>query len=121
FSAIIYTNNGASSDYHALQLQFERRLSRGLQALASYTWAHAIDETSDEQLSTQGINNVVRGNADFDIRHNFSAAISYEISTPGNDRLVKALLGGWATDLIVRAQSAAPFSISSGTEVDELG
>jgi hypothetical protein len=121
FSAIIYTNNGATSDYHALQLQFERRLSRGLQALASYTWAHAIDEISDEQLSTQGINNVVRGNADFDIRHNFSAALSYEISPPGKSQFVKALLGGWATDLIVRAQSAAPFSISSGTEIDELG
>jgi hypothetical protein len=121
FSAITYTNNGATSDYHAMQLQFERRLSRGLQALVSYTWAHAIDEVSDEQLSTQGINNVVRGNADFDIRHNFSAALSYEISPPGKGRFVKTLLGGWATDVIARAQSAAPFSISSGTEIDELG
>lgn len=121
FSAITYTNNGATSDYHAMQLQFERRLSRGLQAIASYTWAHAIDEISDEQLSTQGINNVVRGNADFDIRHNFSAALSYEISSPGKGRFVKALLGGWATDVIARAQTAAPFSISSGTEIDELG
>jgi len=121
FSAITFTNNGATSDYHALQLQFERRLSHGLQAIVSYTWAHAIDEISDEQLSTQGINNVVRGNADFDIRHNFSAAISYEISPPGNSPAVKTLLGGWATDVIARAQSAAPFSISSGTEIDELG
>src|SRR5215213_6333042 len=100
FSAITYTNNGATSDYHAMQLQFERRLSRGLQALASYTWAHAIDEISDEQLSTQGINNVVRGNADFDIRRNFSAALSYEISPPGNSAFIKAFLGGWATDVI---------------------
>lgn len=121
FSAITYTDNGATSDYHAMQLQFERRLSRGLQAIASYTWAHAIDETSDEQLSTQGINNVVRGNADFDIRHNFSAALSYEISPPGKNPVFKALLGGWATDVIARAQSAAPLSISSGTEIDELG
>ena len=121
FAAITFTNNGATSDYHAMQLQFERRLSRGLQAVVSYTWAHAIDEISDEQLSTQGINNVVRGNADFDIRHNFSAAISYEISSPGKGSLSRALLGGWATDVIARAQSALPFSISSGTEIDELG
>jgi Carboxypeptidase regulatory-like domain len=121
FSAITFTNNGATSDYHAMQLQFERRLSRGLQALVSYTWAHAIDEISDEQLSTQGINNVVRGNADFDIRHNFSAAISYEISPPNKNPFMKALLGGWAADMIARAQSAAPFSISSGIEIDELG
>src|SRR5439155_697110 len=30
--------NRATSDYHGLQLQFQRRLSRGFQALASYTW-----------------------------------------------------------------------------------
>src|SRR5262249_9900077 len=37
---IITTRNTATSDYHALQLQFQRRLSRGLQALAAYTWSH---------------------------------------------------------------------------------
>lgn len=121
FTTVTYTNNGATSDYHALQLQFERRLSRGLQAIASYTWAHAIDEISDEQISTQGVNNVVRGNADFDIRHNFSAAVTYELPTPGANAFAKAVFGQWATDVIVRAQSAAPFSISSGIEVDELG
>lgn len=121
FSFVSYTNNGATSDYHAMQLQFERRLSRGLQALASYTWAHAIDEISDEQLTTGSINNVVRGNADFDIRHNFSAAVTYQIPAPGKHSFIKALMGRWATDVIARAQSAAPFSISSGTEVDELG
>jgi hypothetical protein len=121
FTSITYTNNGATSDYHAMQLQYERRLSRGLQAIASYTWAHAIDEISDEQISTQGVNNVVRGNADFDIRHNFSAAITYELPAPGTNAFAKAVFGQWATNVIVRAQSAAPFSISSGIEVDELG
>ena len=121
FSSLTYTNNGATSDYHSMQLQFERRLSRGLQAIASYTWAHAIDEISDEQISTQGINNVVRGNADFDIRHNFSAAVTYQLPTPGANTFTKAVFGHWATDVIVRAQSATPFSISSGIEVDELG
>ena len=121
FSSISYTNNGATSDYHALQLQFERRLSRGLQAIASYTWAHAIDEVSDEQISSLGTPNIVRGNADFDIRHNFSAAVSYNIPAPKNNAALKAVFRGWATDAIVRMQSATPFSISSGIEVDELG
>ncbi|HSE19649.1 MAG TPA: TonB-dependent receptor [Pyrinomonadaceae bacterium] len=121
FAQVNYTNNGATSDYHAMQLQFERRLARGLQATASYTWAHAIDEVSDEQISTLGVNNVVRGNADFDIRHNFSAAVTYELPTPKANAFTKAVFGQWATDVIVRAQSAAPFSITSGTEVDALG
>src|SRR5574341_713392 len=42
------TRNTAASDYHALQLQFQRRLSRGLQALASYTWSKSLDNGSSD-------------------------------------------------------------------------
>src|SRR5258708_7950284 len=38
--------NTAQSDYNALQVQLQRRLSRGLQGLASYTWSHSIDTAS---------------------------------------------------------------------------
>jgi hypothetical protein len=34
---LFVTNNAATSDYDALQVQFQRRLSRGLQILTSYT------------------------------------------------------------------------------------
>jgi hypothetical protein len=37
FAAADFFTNTATSDYHALQLQFRRRLSHGVQALASYT------------------------------------------------------------------------------------
>lgn len=46
FQDISITRNNATSDYHALQLQFQRRLSNGLQALVSYTWSHSIDIAS---------------------------------------------------------------------------
>ena len=45
YEALLVTNAG-TSDYDALQLQFQRRLSRGLQALASYSWSHSIDTAS---------------------------------------------------------------------------
>ena len=35
--------NGLTSDYDSLQVQFRRRLSHGLTTLASYTWSHCID------------------------------------------------------------------------------
>ncbi len=41
-----FVDNTASSDYHALQLKFQRRVSHGLQAVASYTWSHSIDTGS---------------------------------------------------------------------------
>ena len=36
-------SNGLTSDYDSLQVQFRRRLSRGLSVLASYTWSHCLD------------------------------------------------------------------------------
>ena len=38
FGQVTLTDNSATSNYQTLQVKFERRLSQGLQALASYTW-----------------------------------------------------------------------------------
>src|SRR5262249_39663344 len=51
FQFVYATDNSATSDYHALQLKFERRLSRGLQSLASYTFSHSIDIASTDGLT----------------------------------------------------------------------
>src|SRR5208282_4827608 len=79
------TQNGLTSDYNALQIQFQRRLSRGLQALASYTWSHSIDDGS-LGVYGNGSNTFVpglgsasnRGPSDFDMRNVFSAGATYE-------------------------------------------
>ncbi|MGI8470484.1 MAG: hypothetical protein ACR2N3_18755 [Pyrinomonadaceae bacterium] len=64
-------DNTSTSDYNALQLQFQRRLSRGLQAIASYTWAHSIDTASTGQSSIA------------DARLNFNAGKSIIASREG--------------------------------------
>jgi len=43
-----FVDNRASSRYDALQIQFQRRLSHGLQVLASYSWAHSIDDVATD-------------------------------------------------------------------------
>jgi len=103
----------ATSDYHAMQIQFTRRLSRGLQTLASYTWSHSIDEASGD-ASALG-NDRVRGPSDFDIRHSFSSAITYNIPTISANAFGQAALGGWALDTIVVARSANPVNVIAGT------
>src|SRR5262249_39191271 len=45
---LIYIRNGLTSDYDALQVQLQRRLTHGLQALASYTWSHSLDFGSND-------------------------------------------------------------------------
>ncbi|HEX5085910.1 MAG TPA: TonB-dependent receptor [Blastocatellia bacterium] len=117
FQSITLTDNSATSDYHAVQLKFQRRLSRGLQGLASYTFSHSIDIASTDagtNRSTPGTianPNVDRGNSDFDIRHSLTAGVTYGLPSPGSYQLIHAALSGWSLDVFVLARSAPPVNI----------
>jgi len=105
------TTNGSSSDYDALQVEFQRRLSRGLQALASYTWAHSLDDLSQNvNLTTPPIH----GNSDFDTRHTFSAALTYSLPVHFSNAFARGVLGGWSLDTRIIGRSALPFLATSG-------
>jgi hypothetical protein len=94
-----------------MQVQFQRSLSRGLQALASYTWSHAIDDLSTNQSD---LATLLRGNADFDVRHNFSAALTYDVPGTYANPFAGALLKHWGIDLRQTARTAMPVDIYSG-------
>jgi hypothetical protein len=118
FSSVDLVGNTARSNYNALQLQFQRRLSHGLQALASYTWSHSIDDGSagsygnSSNLFVPGTNrNANRGPSDFDIRNAVSAGLTYEIPTASNGIIASALLHGWSLQSFVLSTSAPPEDI----------
>ena len=96
---------------NALQAQYRHRFSHGLQTLLSYTWAHSIDDASSDAyyLNVPPGDSLLseRGSSDYDIRHTFSGAISYNIPAPGSG-IWKAIFGNWSTDSIVYARSRAP-------------
>jgi len=122
FEFIAFTDNSATSDYHALQVKFQRRLSRGLQALGSYSWSHSIDIASTDAIATN-INtpgqiadpNVDRGNSDFDIRHAFTAGVTYELPSLGSDKTGRAILRDWSIDTFIFARSAPPVNVVGGS------
>jgi Carboxypeptidase regulatory-like domain/TonB dependent receptor-like, beta-barrel len=115
FARVNVTTNAATSDYHAMQLQFQRRLSKGWQALVSYTWSHSLDIASnDSTFSTPGSKldpQLDRAASDFDMRHALSGAVSYNIPTPKVGRVGKSILGNWSVDTIFTARSATPVNI----------
>ena len=121
FQFVSLTSNTATSDYHALQLKFQRRLSRGLQGLASYTFSHSIDIASTDAfanyLNTPGggaYQNADRGNSDFDIRHSFTAGVTYDLPSPESNKITHAALGGWSVDAFLLARSAPPVDVVGG-------
>lgn len=108
-SYIYLTKNNASSNYNALQVQFQRQISHGLQTLISYTWSHSIDDASSNfQVYTQ-----LRANSDTDITHNFQAAVTYELPVHYNNRALTSAFGGWALDSRTFARTALPVNVVS--------
>jgi hypothetical protein len=120
FTAVNVTRNTGTSDYHALQVQFRRRLSRGLQTLASFTWSHSIDTGSSSAalgVNTKTLNpSLERGPSDFDVRHAFSAAVSYDVPAPRGFGPARAFLRDWSVDTIMQARSATPVNIITGAD-----
>jgi hypothetical protein len=118
FQFVNVTSNTASSNYNALQVKFDRRLSKGLQALASYTWSHSIDIASTDAfanyLNTPGFladPNIDRGDSDFDIRNSFTAGVTYELPSPQSNSVLHAAFGGWSVDTFILARSAPPVDL----------
>ncbi len=107
---IVQIEGTGNSSYNALWLTGTKRLSRGFQFNASYTFSKSIDYNS---LSSQGV--VIqdsynlrdsRGLSDFDARHRFVISGLYELPFRGNQ-----LKEGWQLSAIVQSQSGNPVNI----------
>lgn len=121
FAAVDLVANTADSAYNALQLQFQRRLSAGFQALASYTWSHSIDTASAGSLFGNLANallpaaiNENRGPSDFDIRNAFSIGATYDVPALRGNAVTNAILRGWSVENVFQAHSAPPITVYDG-------
>jgi hypothetical protein len=137
---VIATEYTGSSRYDALQSKLEKRFSRGLSIISSYTWSHAIDDSPggvcaggagardcgpDNPLRPE----LERGNADTDIRHRFTFANVYDLPIGrgrafGGDmpRALDFLIGGFQLNNIIFAQSGPVYSVTrNGGRVDLVG
>ncbi len=112
-NAVFWIENGLTSDYDSLQVQFRRRISRGLTALASYSWSHCLD------YGSQNFNfGYQRGNCDFDVRHSLSTAFSYDLPSVGHNGFVNAVLHHWGLDDRFTARSSFPVTLDGRQRVD---
>jgi len=120
-----------SSIYHALSGSFTQRLYHGVSINANYTWAHTIDNSTNEFFTSflnprraQDTNrlNEDRSNSDLDVRQKFALAVSYDtprLST-GNGFL-NNLLGGYGLGIVYLAQTGQPVTLQSGFIADANG
>jgi hypothetical protein len=107
FNAVVYFPNDVTSNYQALQLQFQRSVTQGIHAQASYTWSHSLDFGSND-----GSLPVVRGNSDFDVRNNISAGMSWDLPSVQRSRIAETLLGHWGLDSRLIFRTAFPITLN---------
>jgi hypothetical protein len=116
FSDIDIIESQANSIYHSFQARLEQRLSKGLSALASYTYSKSIDDASGF-FSTTGDPNfpqnsydlsAERGRSDFDIRHRFTLSYAYDLPIARGHRW----LGGWQSFGVLTFQTGRPFTVA---------
>jgi hypothetical protein len=118
--------SSAHSSYNGLEASLERRAADGLAIRLAYTWSHAVDEVSDvfdlagafalaqDETGLDGGLRAERGDANFDVRHRFTAAWQYEIPLWRGRRL----LGGWEIAGTAALQAGQPFTVNSSFDVN---
>jgi len=105
---------GAISNYSALQVQYRRPLSTRLQVLLNYSWAHSLDNASNDVVA--GLSNAVisgandYASADTDVKHTLSGAINWAIPSVLHHGLLSYVTEGWSIDGVVVARSGFPFN-----------
>jgi hypothetical protein len=97
------------SNYNGLQVTLNQRVSHGLSTTIGYTYSHALDNASSNWSGAGVIDNGFApnsyyGNSDFDLRHRFTATVTYAL--PGINGFAQ-MLKGWQVNSIVTLQSGA--------------
>ena len=104
-----FLDNLAKSSYNALQVTYTQRAWQGLDVLAGYTYAHAIDNSTSNRSGypqdSYNFNGEL-GNGDYDIRHRFTLSLTYQ---PPAFKAPLQLGSGWTVTSIVNIQGGEPF------------
>ena len=123
FGSINAQTSDGNSTYHALNADLKKRFSNHFQFLASYTWSHSIDDSSDLQtlLLPQDNRRFDEERADslFDQRHRFvfSAVIASPAAWRSGDGFHR-FLSDFTVAPIFEWSSGRPFNILSNQDTN---
>ena len=126
---IRFLTNGSNSWYHGLQVNYEKRMSRGLQFGIAYTYSQALGEGYGRNEAFGGTTNNTqdprnraagKGRYPFDVRHNMVANFLYEIPTLASMKsgIARQVLGGWQVNGIYTIRTGFPFTVNQGNTMN---
>jgi hypothetical protein len=110
-------SNG-SSIYHGFSANLRKQFASHYQFLASYTWSHSIDDSTDLQstLTPQDsyFPGLDRSTSIFDQRHRFVFSGVYQTGKVGSSGFSRAFLSDWTLAPLIEFGSGRPFNILTG-------
>ena len=110
---ITFREGTGNSNYNALWVTANKRMGKGLQFNASYTFSKSIDynSQSSQGVTVQDSYNLRgdRGLSDFDVRHRFVISGLYELPFKGNQ-----FKEGWQFSFIEQSQGGNPVTLLAG-------
>jgi Carboxypeptidase regulatory-like domain/TonB dependent receptor len=119
--SLVQMESEGSSWYNGLEVSLTKRLSRGLQFLASYTFSKTLDTDGADINSTSSGNALTLGDQDspnqrwgrasFDRTHRFVFSETWSLPSPSGG-FERVLLGGWDLAAVVTIQSGSALTIS---------
>ncbi len=138
FGRITEIRGSVSSNYYAMVLQANRRLTKGIQFQSSYTFSKATDNGQNSSTFTSANSpsnpfdlDAEQGRSNYDIPHRFVTSLVYApdaLFGVGRDsKAGRAIFGGWTIAPIFTAQSGFTYSgttsgnVSGGTSSGPLG
>ena len=113
FGLIDYFVTGITSNYQALQVQFQRSVTKGIQVLGSYTWSHSLDYGSNSNALP-----LQRGDSDFDVRNNGQLGASWELPLLAPSHRLNTLWNNWGLDARLNTRSAFPVTLGGSQQVN---
>ena len=122
FGSINAQVSDGNSSYNAMNVELKRRFANNFTFLASYTWAHSIDDSSDLQtlLLPQDVNNFRAERADslFDQRHRFvfSGVLASPQGWSSSDATWKKIFADFSVAPIIELSSGRPFNILTNVD-----
>ena len=124
FKRLRVWENSVNSNYNALQVVLDKRMSHGVELHANYVWSHSLDERSTWHSGATTSNGAAEGfsmdqalpgldygNSIFDVRHRFSTSFVWQLPWLNGQRgLAGRVLGGWQLNGILTIHGGFPWT-----------
>jgi len=121
FNSVDAQLSDASSWYHALTLNVQKRFSKGFELLSSYTYSHSIDNGTDLQSTLEPQDsrfpNLEKANSVNDQRHRWVTSAVFTTGTSKNgDSAWRHFIAGFTFAPLIEVSSGRPFNVITGED-----